>query len=243
MVPLWRFSDPKTKLTITIHRRNCHAVTRLDHFSAREIHKHCIHPHAYPPQTTISFARSSIFQAPIMALHDKELGTSLSLQTLVQQNPSDHNVMPQEPPPAFLYSQCPTPMEEYDPTSTHPCSPFYSHSKTRASFEQVRCSKTLDTDLESGSNRYSLEPSSSTNSPRKECTAWPGQETIRQRNKDMKRERSCRPFRGLTRKQRLWAKVIIALVIVGAAVGIGVGISIAVGGTVWKNNNQQGQIG
>ena len=50
-------------------------------------------------------------------------------------------------------------------------------------------------------------------------------------------------MRRLTRRQRIWVKILIALIIVGAAVGIGVGVSRAVGSGVWKNINSQTKIG
>ena len=179
-----------------------------------------------------------------MALPEKEFGHTITVQTLAQQNTSELALMPPEGRPSFSPSQCTTPRDEYDPTSSHPCSPFYSHPTTRTSFEQLRCNKVYETDLESGSKRYSMEPSSTVgNTPNKECTVWPGQETMRQRTKDLKNNKRCRPFRGLTRKQRIWTKVIIVLVFIGVAIGIGVGISKAVGGGIWKDNNQQGQIG
>ncbi len=50
-------------------------------------------------------------------------------------------------------------------------------------------------------------------------------------------------MRKLNKRQKLWAKIIIALLIVGAAVGIGIGISKAVGAGVWKSTNEQAPIG
>lgn len=58
-----------------------------------------------------------------------------------------------------------------------------------------------------------------------------------------RRKGGCSPLRGLSKNQKLWAKIIIALVVIGAAVGIGIGISKAVGAGVWKNANSQGKIG
>ena len=51
------------------------------------------------------------------------------------------------------------------------------------------------------------------------------------------------PWSRLSKKQRILAHILIALIIVGGAVGIGVGISKAVGGGVWKSINSQSQIG
>ena len=47
----------------------------------------------------------------------------------------------------------------------------------------------------------------------------------------------CGWMAGLDRKTKIWVKVLIALLVVGAAVGVGVGISRAVGGGVWKKGN------
>ena len=44
----------------------------------------------------------------------------------------------------------------------------------------------------------------------------------------------CALLERLSAQQRFWLKVVVALVVVGAAVGIGVGISRAVGAGVWK---------
>ncbi|MCJ1306447.1 hypothetical protein MMC25_000089 [Agyrium rufum] len=162
----------------------------------------------------------------------------------------------------------PTPSnEEYDPTSTHPFSAFYSHPTTRTSFEQLKStSRTAiisEKDLENGlynpsTNDLSREhalPSTSSSVPSsmykaptsnhntKPCTVWPGPKQLMQRSREMQRARVCHPLRNLTQKQRLWAKILIALIIIGAAVAIGVGISKAVGGGVWKNNNEQTPIG
>lgn len=142
-------------------------------------------------------------------------------------------------------SRSPTLSEEYDPTSTHPFSAFYSHPTTRTSFEQLKsASKTrivvYTHDLESGTlARAPSEPPTST----KECTVWPGRNQLKRNNLLMKKRRGCSPWRNLSKKQKLWAQIIIAFIIVGAAVGIGVGISKAVGGGVWKSNNSQTTIG
>ncbi|SLM36236.1 hypothetical protein LPUS_00567 [Lasallia pustulata] len=142
-------------------------------------------------------------------------------------------------------SCCPTPSEEYDPTSTHPFSAFYLHPTTRTSFEQLKsASKThiavYTHDLESGIlARASSEPPRST----KECTVWPGRRQLEEKSLLMKKSRGCSPWRDLSKKQKLWARIFIALIIIGAAVGIGVGISKAVGGGVWKSSNSQTPIG
>ena len=145
-------------------------------------------------------------------------------------------------------SQVPTPTEEYDPTSTHPFSAFYSHPTTRTSFEQHKSeSKTninvYEKDLELGSPspriRQSLDPARSVHS----CTVWPARRQLLEKHIAMKKSEGCSPMRNLSKKQRLWVKILIALLIVGGAIAIGVGVSKAVGAGVWKSINNQAQIG
>jgi len=141
-------------------------------------------------------------------------------------------------------SQCPTPNEEYDPATSHPFSAFYCHPTTRTSFEQLRyeCKtrvQVYETDLEAAQSRKSLDPLRKT----KECSVRPGRRTLKEKSLLTCDGKRWNPMRKLNKRQKLWAKILIALVIVGAAVGIGVGISKAVGGGVWKSANEQTQIG
>ena len=147
---------------------------------------------------------------------------------------------------------CRTPMEEYDPTSSHPCSPFYSPAATRCSIDYLKPSSAValnvsTADLEAGHIdrlRQSIEdPNAIHITPSKECSQWPGQAALGRKKKELKRERVCTPLRNLNRTQRLWAKIIIAMVIVGAATGIGIGVSKATGAGIWKNQNQSSSIG
>ncbi|KAI9818106.1 MAG: hypothetical protein M1827_000731 [Pycnora praestabilis] len=124
----------------------------------------------------------------------------------------------------------------------HPSSAFYCHPTTRSSFERAKSEsqahiKVYDVDVEAARSMSVSE------GPRKECTVWPGKQTLAQKARLAKKSRGCSPLRNLTKQQKLWAKILIALVIIGAAVGIGIGISRAVGGGVWKGNNPQGTIG
>jgi len=61
------------------------------------------------------------------------------------------------------------------------------------------------------------------------------------KKKAMRREKSkhmvCGCMAGLDKRTKTWIKVLIALIVVGTAVGVGVGVSKAVGGGVWKSQN------
>lgn len=162
--------------------------------------------------------------------------THLPLPNALMENASDVSLVSTEP--------ATTPTAEYDPTSQHPFSAFYSHPTTRTSFEQhMSESKThiqvYDHDLEAASQTFS-----SSDIPRttKECSGKSGMKRSSKANLCMKKNTSRSPLRGLSRKQKLWVKILIAMVVVGAAVGIGIGISRAVGAGVWKSKNSQTKI-
>ncbi|KAI9724521.1 MAG: hypothetical protein M1812_000589 [Candelaria pacifica] len=133
-------------------------------------------------------------------------------------------------------SQCLPSKEHYDPISPCPSSAFYCHPPTRTSFEQRKNeSKAIievyDVDMEAGT-------------PAKK-------KTVGGRIKDCKKksslctktQRRWNPMRNLTKKQKLWVQLLVALVIIATAVGIGVGISRAVGGGVVKGIDQQEALG
>ncbi|KAL9637490.1 MAG: hypothetical protein Q9164_002161 [Protoblastenia rupestris] len=147
--------------------------------------------------------------------------------------------------------------KDYNPTSSHPFSAFYSHPTTRTSLEQLKSEskthiKIYEQDLEAGSrltqplsiNEHS--PSRPHDTTKKECTMWPGRDRQTKPNNiagTIRGSRACAPYRRLSKKQRLLLQILIAVLIVGAATGLGIGISKAVGSGVWKTANSQRPIG
>ena len=71
---------------------------------------------------------------------------------------------------------------------------------------------------------------------------WPSRQAVLDQRKTYKRTRGCNLFRNLTSKQRLYCKIVIALLVIAAAVGLGVGISRAVGGGVWAGDGKSKEI-
>lgn len=132
--------------------------------------------------------------------------------------------------------------------STNPYSAFYKHPEARRSLDESRAQSKVhldvgfhERDLEAGvplSAATTQNPKVSVDGRVKECTMWPSRQTITEKRKMSRRAKGCNLFRSLNSKQRLWAKIIIALVVVAAAVGLGVGISRAVGGGVWSGQGQ-----
>lgn len=141
--------------------------------------------------------------------------------------------------------------------SSNPYSAFYNHPDARRSLDNGSAPQskthlevnTFERDLEAGvplsaATTQQLSKVSMDGRVRevKECTMWPSRQAVLEKRKDHKRKKGCNLFQGLNSKQKLYAKIIIALLVVGAAVGLGVGISRAVGGGVWSGNGQSKEI-
>ena len=145
----------------------------------------------------------------------------------------------------------PTSKEDYTPSSDHPFSPFYSHPATRTSLEQKKSESKVrfqlyEHDLESGSR----VTQSSRIEPAQHChtddAVWPSDKVRKQQEAMVKSKEhgSYSPFKHMSRKQKFWVKVLMAVVIVGAITGLGVGITKAVGGGVFRtDSNSSAPIG
>lgn len=131
-----------------------------------------------------------------------------------------------------------------------PSSAFYLHPTTRYSLEASRTESKnnlaiYETDLEAGNTLSATNTNNNAliqSKTNKDCTIWPGQKTLKANHKIHRRKGAINPFRNLNKKNKIIAKTIVALVLVGLAVGIGVGVSKAVGGGVWKNNDSSAPI-
>lgn len=147
------------------------------------------------------------------------------------------------------------PKKEWTADASNPYSAFYKHPEalreTRTSVhDALPANKThlavQEHDLEGGvplSVASTQQQSKvSVDGRVKECTMWPTRQAVLDKRKSYKRKRGCAFFRNLNSKQRLWAKLVIGLLVIAAAVGLGVGISRAVGGGVWAGNGQSKEI-
>ena len=174
-------------------------------------------------------------------------------QKLLRPQPSYH---PTDKPSFTSISPCSTNIAveayaakegEYDPTSTNPFSAFYSHPRTRTSFEQAKSESNLHLplyhhDLESGSKiTHASVADAAPDHPthyHRDDKVWP---CSRQKEKTLlekqQSKKGCSPFSRMSKKQKFWVQAIIAVIIVGAFTGLGLGISKAVGGGVFKNSH------
>lgn len=132
----------------------------------------------------------------------------------------------------------PTEEEDFDPSKdAKPYSPFYKHPTTRTSLEQLKSeTKTYERgysqDLETGTR---VRMSADFNAHCHQLSGW--------NQKKPTKHRALNCLNGLTKKQRLVVKILIAIVVIGGMVGIGLGISKAVGGGIWKSDSQTSKIG
>lgn len=198
-----------------------------------------------PPIESADPATMSFNEKPVVVGHVVDGGVQSTSANLLPPSASLHHASSTSSlTPTF--DQTATPTEEYTPGSEHPFSPFYLHPTTRTSLEQHQSESKVhiriyEQDLEAASTNL---PSTEVPRNHKEHAVWPCNNQKHQKSLTMKRRKGgCSPLRGLSKKQKIWAKTIIALVVVGAAVGIGIGISKAVGAGVWKNANSQSKIG
>ena len=109
-----------------------------------------------------------------------------------------------------------------------------------------------DLNLPSGMTTVSNVPTSgsrlSFDGRTKECTMWPTKQTLRNQDKaERAKRRAARAcgcnsinawWSSISKKQRLWFKILIAAFLVAIACGLGIGISKAVGAGVFAGKGQ-----
>lgn len=69
---------------------------------------------------------------------------------------------------------------------------------------------------------------------RSDARVWPGKDHWKQKAKAAKRKRSwCTCMAGLSRRNRIIARVLIVFLIIGIAIGVGFGVSKPLGAPIW----------
>jgi len=124
---------------------------------------------------------------------------------------------------------CPTALDK---------TPSYSGQTTPRS-ENVN---PFDTDVEAMVTNSSSDKclrSSVVLTRKNDCQVWPGQDQWKQRAKAAKKQRGCKCMARLSRRNRIAIKVLLVLLVVGAAVAIGFGVSKPLGAPIWGDKNKQ----
>ena len=137
-----------------------------------------------------------------------------------------------------------TSREDYPPSSDHPFSPFYSHPTTRTSLEQKKSESKVrfqvyEYDLENGSRVTTYtQPEPPQRCPTNDAV-WPSSNARKQHELMVKSKghNSYNPFLRMSKRQKFWAKVLTAILVIGAITGLGVGITKAVGGGVFRTSS------
>ncbi|KAF7560994.1 hypothetical protein G7046_g3130 [Stylonectria norvegica] len=102
----------------------------------------------------------------------------------------------------------------------------------------------FDTDLEgmirTNTSDACMHKSNTQNSKKNDCQVWPGKDHWQQRAKAQKARNRCacmNKFNKLSRRNRIIVKVVVGVLIVGAAVGVGFGISKPLNAPIWGDKN------
>ncbi|KAI9812537.1 MAG: hypothetical protein M1832_000388 [Thelocarpon impressellum] len=133
-----------------------------------------------------------------------------------------------------------------DKAAASPCSAFYCHPTTRYSFDvqKTESKPIIDVYAVDVEKLEAARTPAFTRPKNGQCSVWPGHKSKVCRGKARwGQKRACNPMRNLDQRTRLWAKILIAFVIVAAAIAIGIGISKAVGAGAWKSPTQVQSIG
>ncbi|KAL8857248.1 MAG: hypothetical protein Q9178_006174 [Gyalolechia marmorata] len=183
-------------------------------------------------------------------------GTS-DLDPLTQKSPLHTNTHNN---PSTTSLPAPTPnteAETYDPTSTDPFSPFYSHARASESRSRVhiRSSTSQDVDLEKGHPSgitISNVPSTVSAAANLNLNNTPSQQHPHRFSKcHNKQSLLCRSeaknaqgwWRNLSKRQKVLVHLLIGLIFIGAVTGLGVGVSKAMGTGIWKTESASEPIG
>ncbi|KAL8921633.1 MAG: hypothetical protein Q9172_003922 [Xanthocarpia lactea] len=164
-----------------------------------------------------------------------------------------HNTTHNNPSTTSLPAPTPnTEAETYDPTSTDPFSPFYSHARASESRSRVhiRSSTSQDVDLEKGhpSGITISNVPSTVSAANNNILQHPSHQTSRCQNKQSLLCRSEAKnaqgwWRNLSKRQKVFVHMLIGLIFIGAVTGLGVGVSKAMGTGIWKTESASEPIG
>ena len=139
--------------------------------------------------------------------------------------------------------------KDFDPSiGAKPYSPFYRHYNAPATVvspHDVGEDQTLNFgDVELGQQGHSKHHDERTPIPRFPLLKLVSGRGNRRHSRlwaEDRRGKNC--LSGLSKKQRVAVKLVIALVILGGMIGIALGISVAVGGGVWAGGHRVNPIG
>ena len=137
-----------------------------------------------------------------------------------------------------------TSREDHPPSADHPFSPFYSHPTTRTSLEQKKSESKVrfqiyEHDLENGSRVTTYTQPEPLQRRPTDDAVWPSS-NVRKQHELMVKSKGhnlYNPFQRMSKRQKVWVKVLIAILVIGAITGLGVGITKAVGGGVFRTSS------
>lgn len=139
--------------------------------------------------------------------------------------------------PALSYQSTPVihhnHSQDFDPSiGAKPYSPFYPHGSPTISYEQLTFeTKAADRNRSQLRDIENAGPYMSRNDSPQRSKLWEGN----------RQPRSC--MHGLSNRQRMFLKAVIAVVTVGSMIAVALGITAAVGGTAWRASAKETALG
>lgn len=91
----------------------------------------------------------------------------------------------------------------------------------------------FDTDIEAAMISQSTTRKSCQLPRKSDCQVWPSRDHWKEKAKAAKKKRSWTWMARLNRRDRLIAKIVLGLILVGVAVGVGFGVSKPLGAPIW----------
>ncbi|PYH40730.1 uncharacterized protein BP01DRAFT_201868 [Aspergillus saccharolyticus JOP 1030-1] len=131
---------------------------------------------------------------------------------------------------------------EYNPfVGAKPSSPFYRHATPSVTIDRLKAES--EKPKPTSTQRY-ISPVIPESPPMFNVSALEsGSRHESSSNLWGQPQRRCGCMSRLSRKQRMMAKGVIAVVVLGTMIAIAVGITVAVGGAVWRSDHRQELIG
>ncbi|KAI4208111.1 MAG: hypothetical protein LQ348_000359 [Seirophora lacunosa] len=137
-------------------------------------------------------------------------------------------------PPHTAHQQA----ETYDPTSTDPFSPFYSHAHASESSRRLQQHSSA---LSQQDDHHDPEKGGFTAAAVSETNGGPNHKSSDDTAQPSllcrcQAKRTRGSWRNMSKKQRIAVRVLVALLFIGAVTGLGLGVSKAMGTGIWKQS-------
>ncbi|KKA30912.1 hypothetical protein TD95_002631 [Thielaviopsis punctulata] len=135
------------------------------------------------------------------------------------------------------------PLQPSRSTATDASSDATLHEEKNA---DVRTTQVLPSPTHGHDDSFDVEAQAPSRNLRKsitlnhsDCQVWPGQDHWKRKAKAAKKERSITCLARLSKRNRIIAKVVLGVLIIGIAVAVGFGVSKPLGAPIWGDHSSK----